>query len=352
MSKKRLSVLILVIIFSLFISGCFGKKKETSSTDTNIRVYAFGNRSEEIYLENTLNDYMDNHPEIQTNLRVAPLPPPTQLTGDFVSGYENLLLGEFAAQDPPDVFYLNKGRVPAYIENKALLNLRPYLPKEYIKSLQLDPDEPIYALPYFQEIQLVAAFSCENPQETVDLLFDLSNHRIALETKLATEAANKAALALEDGAGILDDPESLYDIWNNLALSYQNKEISIDDDAKQDDVYLISHEQAQRYPYMMLKLAESPEHGENFVSLTLNQQHIDNPTLRRNMATALKVLVRSIHSDINERQAEDILTQLGVGSNGADLEKLKDNKLVKFGNYEFTSTGDLVSLTLSVTKLP
>lgn len=352
-STKYIGIVFIVLIIIFAFSSVRGKKKETTADNSiNLRVYAFGSISEERYLEEILENFSNKHTNINAELRTTPTPPPKYQTGDFVSGYENLLLADFAAQDPPDIFYLNKGRVAVYVENGALLDLSPYLTKEYLEYANLSADKPIYSLPYYLDVELVGAFSTKHPQETVELMMELSQDRIIKETKAAKEAALKAAEAAKDGAGILDRPDNLFELWNNLALSYQNKEILIDEDAKQGDDYLISHEQAYGYPYMMLRFAESKEYQTPSVVLVLNQQYIENPTLRRNMSQALKVLVRSIHKDIDNNKAEELLSSLGVGKDATDLHNLKDGKAVTFGDYEFKAFGDFVSYTLTVTKLP
>ena len=351
--RKTFIVLFVVLIFSFsfLISGCFGKKEINQAADIKLRVYAFGSRSEELYLENVLKNFSEKYKELQAELRVAPLPPPEQQTGDFVSGYEYLLLADFAASDPPDVFFLNKGRIPAYIENKALLDLSPYLTSSDKKLFQLSNNKPIYALPYFQEIQVVAAFSTKNPEKSSELLLYLAKSRLQKEAEEAEEALKRLQKATEEGAGILDRPEMLYDIWNNLAFSYQNKEILLDEDSKHGDEYLICHEQAYRYPYMMLQFSTTKDNKKPQVTLVINQQYIENPTLRRNISHALKVLIRSIHKDIDEEKAQAILTQIGLAKDASDLSQLKAGKSTQYGNYEFQALGDYVSLGLKVTRL-
>lgn len=344
-------VLALILSFTFLIGGCFGKKEANQAIDIKLRVYAFGPRSEELYLENVLEDFTEKQKDLQADLRVAPLPPPEQQTGDFVSGYEYLLLADFAASDPPDVFFLTKGRIPAYIENKALLELSPYLSKNDMKLFHLPNNEPIYALPYFQEIQLAAAFSTKNPEKASELLLCIAKKRLEKETKEAEEALKKLQHATEEGAGILDRPDMVYDIWNNLALSYQNKEILLDEDSKQGDEYLISHEQAYRYPYMMLQFSTNKDNKKPQVTLVINEQYIENPILRRNISHALIVLIRSIHKDIDGDKAQAILTEIGLAKDASDLLRLKAGKSTQYSNYEFQALGDYVSLGLRVTRL-
>lgn len=360
MKKTRstyVSLIILIFALVFVATGCFSKKNsDTEGLVLNLRLFAFGPRSEELYLEELINSFNDSKKDDQTKVsfRVVPLPPPDQQTGEFVSGYENLLLADFAATDPPDVFYLNKGRVPNYIENKALLDLSPYLSEEYKSENQLPLNEPIYALPYYQNIQLVASFSTKNPEKTVELLSYISKNRTTKEVLAAQLASEKATKAALEGAGILDRvrDEVLYELWNNLALSYQNKEILIDEDSKHDDEFLISHEQAYGYPYMMLRRGINKDYNSQEITLIINEQYIENPTLYRNMSEALYVLVRSIHIDITDEKANEILSELGIISDSKiDLLALKNKKITKFRDYQFQALGDYVSVALRITKL-
>lgn len=363
-NKRRFGIILVIVLIAFLITAAFLSFNDERGTklveprDTHLRVYTFGPVSEENYFEDTLEIYKNNNQKISTDLRVVPLPPPTHQTGDFVAGYEYLLLADFSAQDPPDIFTLNSGRVPAYTQNGALLDLSPYLSEEYKQTNNLPFDEPIYSLPFYDFVDLVAAFSTAKPQETVDLLVYLSLDRTQRDLRLAREAEERALEAARRGAGILEriDDQILFDLWNNYALSLGNDEILIDEDSRDGQDYLISHEQAFRYPYMVIRFSTNSETGEPQVLLVFNDQYMENPTLVRNMSDAIIVLIRSIHRDIGEGETKTILEELGLledsESLSVDLDLINETKTTTFGDYEFSSLKDPVSRAIRVVKLP
>ena len=351
-------VLIMFLVTAVFLTFRDRRNREAfEPKDVHLRVYAFGPVSEENYFDEVLAAYQKSHDNVSIEHRVVPLPPPTYQTGEFVAGYEYLLLADFSAQDPPDVFVLNTGRIAAYLDNGALLDLAPYLPEDYKTANGLPLDGPIYSLPFYTYVDLVAAFSTKHPQETVDLLRYLSTNRVERERRLAEEAKARAEELARSGAGILDvtDDQFFLNLWNNLAFSIGNKDIQLDESAKDGNDYLISHEFAYGYPYLVLRFSTDSETGLRQVVLVINDQYLENPTLARNMSDGVIVLIRSIHKDIGEEETKAILEDLGILKSesplAVDIGLIAEPKSTVFGSYEFSTLKDPLARAIRVRKL-
>ncbi|AZR72202.1 hypothetical protein BBF96_01595 [Anoxybacter fermentans] len=164
MGKRNIILLLTFVIFFIFIlTGC--SNKDNGEMSSVVFMYWTETPEEIIQYRRWLDEYTEDKEK-----KVQRMPTP-------IGGYEQKLLILFGAQNPPDLFFLTKERLPLYKDKGGLLPLDDYLKSEgfpFPDSQQYPElygiDGKLYGIPINDHTVLVICSKTEKPEESWELL--------------------------------------------------------------------------------------------------------------------------------------------------------------------------------------
>ena len=133
--KKRYVVISFVLCIAVVFIWYFTSYKKpmivTSGdvVESRLRMMVYGSYKVKEFLKEAIRDFEEQNPTFSVSLEVVPSlfnQNYFNMTG-FIPDYEHKLLLEFAAEDPPDLFFLPPSRAEIYRESGALLDISPYI---------------------------------------------------------------------------------------------------------------------------------------------------------------------------------------------------------------------------------
>lgn len=131
--------IILIICFSVFLSGCMNSKQQQSNI---IKFSSWGSQSELIVLKNLLKEFEIQNPDIKVEFIHIP------------QNYFQKLHLLFASNLAPDVIFINNIYAPIYIKANLLEDLKPYFKGELSNKTFIDEalktftyNDKTYAIP-------------------------------------------------------------------------------------------------------------------------------------------------------------------------------------------------------------
>ena len=175
------------------------------------RMMAYGNYKVREFLEEAIRAFEEQDPSFSISLEVVPSSFNQNyfaITG-YIPDYEQKLLLEFAAGDPPDVFFIPKARGEIYRESGALLDISPYI----------NSDIPQYGLQVGMDL-LGIAQGTKNASESIALLKFLHNYTFEYENEFKAAFLDESRKMPDYDGNILEASlEDFLKMWNQVALS-------------------------------------------------------------------------------------------------------------------------------------
>jgi ABC-type glycerol-3-phosphate transport system substrate-binding protein len=121
-------IVICVAVILIALTRSTSDAVSESPTKPKLRLMAFGNYKVKEFLQEAVGKFEEElEPSFVVQLEVIPTSFDMDyynITG-YIPGYEQLLLAEFAAGDPPDLFFLPPAREEIYKKSGALLDISP-----------------------------------------------------------------------------------------------------------------------------------------------------------------------------------------------------------------------------------
>ena len=215
--KKRhaviLCLMVIVLICIWYLVSDRADLQYVASDDISkpqVRMMAYGNYKVREFLEKAIQNFEERDPSFSVSLEVVPSSFNQNyfaITG-YIPDYEHKLLLEFAAEDPPDLFFLPPARGEKYRESGALLDISPYINSDITQyGLQVGPR------------LLCIAQGTEKVSESVALLKFLHNYTFEFENEFKAaflEESRKCQITMEY---IRSSARRFLKMWNQLALS-------------------------------------------------------------------------------------------------------------------------------------
>ncbi|MFY9451948.1 MAG: hypothetical protein WAQ09_09445 [Bacillota bacterium] len=217
--KKRLGAVLLVLWIAvsivLLVFAYTRERPEDAASSVpekpKVRLMAYGNYKVNEFLNDALAKFYEQDPPFVVELEVIPTGFDMDyfsMTG-YIPGYEQRLLAEFAAGDPPDLFYLPPARGEVYRTSGALLELSEYTGSELEHyGLMVGPS------------LLAIAHNTQMADEAIQLLIFLHDYTYQFEEEFRAAFLEESLKMPGDVDDLLSSSvDDFLKMWNQLALS-------------------------------------------------------------------------------------------------------------------------------------
>ena len=284
-----------------------------------LRVAAYGNYKVNEFFNEAIDEYLELNPKIRVVYQVAPIPIEARYFQDtgFVPGYEHRLLAEFSAGDPPDIFYIPKGRGLLWYENGALIELNEYLdmPKA------IDSKKAIYGITVGVGFAGIAS-KTQNPAESFRLLKFLGDYWEEHQIKFEEAVRKETEKITLPGSGLDGTVEEFMLIWNQVALTMNR-----------DDLFLIprplvevgsfgtSFRTPDDYNYLFISVM-SYDNGQTIsnAGISFKNKVATQSKYLKNFTDCVEILLKTIDPVAREMGTAEILKGLGVDIDQFNLD--------------------------------
>lgn len=332
-------ILAIWLIFTFTYNPNNQTKLISEKRDVTLHFAAYGNYKEEEYLKEVLTDFMQEYPGIAVTYEIAPvaIEIASQFESGHIPGYEQKLLGNFAANDPPDLFYVPKARAQLYIDHNALLNLNPLLPNPR------QTNSPQYVI-VKGDVSIGISSKTKYPNEAFNLLLfiqnDWSKQLADIKSKMI-ESGIKGLIA----TNVWDSIENFETNWNALTLTMNKEELVLWHEPIYNDQKIIiysffnklSTDASDRYAQIGLIIDKNGSIIS--ISLKLNSLYANDKNILSKYITLVDILLATIHPEARQEDIEIIKNGIGINSLIPSTDFFKMTGAYYFNGIEYTTEG-------------
>lgn len=215
--KKRYVIILLVLCIVVICIWYFASDQDSQHvasdvvSKTQVRMMTFGSYKVREFLEEAIRDFEAQDPKFSVSLEVVPSSFDLNffsMTG-YVPDFEQKLLLEFAAGDPPDLFFLPPARGEIYRESGALLDISHYM----------GFDHQQYGLMVGPQLLCIAQ-GTEKVTESVALLKFLHSYTFEYKDEFEAAFLEESRKMPGDFENVLESSlQDFMKMWNQLVLN-------------------------------------------------------------------------------------------------------------------------------------
>ncbi len=284
-----------------------------------LRLAAYGNYKVNDFFDEAINEYMELNPKIRVVYHIAPVAIEAKYFQDtgFVPGYEHRLLAEFSVGDPPDIFFIPKGRGLLWYENGALIELNEYLdmPKA------IDSKYAIYGITVGVGFAGISS-KTKDLAESFKLLQFLGDYWEEYQRKFAVAVKEEAEGIALPGSGLDGTVEEFMLIWNQVALTMNRDDLFLmPKPLHEAGAYGTSFRTPDDYNYLFVGIM-SNDHGQSIsnVHISFKNKVASQSKYLKNFTDCVEILLKTIDPVAREIGTAELLKGLGADLDHFNLD--------------------------------
>lgn len=339
--KKRYAVIlclmVIVLICIWYLVSDRADLQYVASADISkpqVRMMAYGNYKVREFLEKAITNFEERDPSFSVSLEVVPSSFNQNyfaITG-YIPDYEHKLLLEFAAGDPPDLFFLPPARGEKYRESGALLDISPYI----------NSDIPQYGLQVGPRLLCIAQ-GTEKVSESVALLKFLHNYTFEFENEFKAAFLEESRKMPDYDGNILEAPlEDFLKMWNQLALSKNLDKLIVFPSLFEENNKGWGYNFYQRKsgPGLSVSVTLSPDTGSiNTAAVSMYYEFYEDPEMVGLFKQCILNLIEVVEPEARVQGSDKILKGLGADDSFSSLDFLNMIGSIRYNGVTYFTFG-------------
>ncbi len=338
--KKRYAIILFIVSITLICFWYFASDQDSQYVASDavskpkVRMMAYGSYKVKEFLEEAIKDFEEQDQPFYVSLEVVPSSFNQNyfnMTG-FIPDYEQKLLLEFAAGDPPDLFFLPPSRGEIYRESGALVDISPYI----------GSDKPQYGLQVGQQLACIAQ-ETDKVSESMTLLKFLYNYTFEYKDKFEATFIEESLRMPGDYENVLEAPlEDFMKMWNQLVLNKKLDKLIVFPRlfTENDMGWAHNFYQHESGPALWVSVMPSPDKKTIAnASVGMNYRFEEDPEMVSLFKQCIINLIEVVEPEARIQGSSTILKGLGADENFSSLDFLNMIGSYKYNGIAYSTYG-------------